>query len=188
MRHTMTRIFRALITAALMASAPPAIPCGLEDRTTVAIGALNFAYPDALHVGTAVWQAQQAGLLPRPLPWADSAQARQAQLWEILRLLDRLSKAWPTDASMPPVAVVFVGNALWSRLLTHEGARVMQPHVAGPEPGDLVMVTDPLVLQAWLEGRLDGAALITRGVVRLYGELPAQAAVAAALAHGPEKT
>lgn len=178
-----------LLLSVLLAAGLPVRACGLEDPGTLAIGALNFAYPDALHVGTAVWQAQQENLLPRPLPWADTAQARQAQAWEVLRLLDGLARAWPqkspADAPLPPLAVVFIGTAMWSRLIERDGKQALLPHVGGPEPGDLVLVSEPAVLQAWIEGRLDGATMLRRGLTRLYGEPAAQAAVRSVLESGP---
>ncbi|MGZ9031593.1 MAG: hypothetical protein ACXW2G_09475, partial [Burkholderiaceae bacterium] len=60
----LTRFAAALACAA---AALPALACGLEDPSSIAIqrGVLNLAYPLSLHVGTAVWQAQAAGRLPR---------------------------------------------------------------------------------------------------------------------------
>jgi len=56
-----------LAGAALLATTPGAFACGLEDPSSISLrrGALNVAFPEALHVGTAVWQAQLAGTLSR---------------------------------------------------------------------------------------------------------------------------
>ena len=57
-----------LAVCATLALAPGAAPaCGLEDPSSIAVqrGMLQLAYPLALYVGTAVWQAQVAGALPR---------------------------------------------------------------------------------------------------------------------------
>jgi hypothetical protein len=65
-RHFCFRLAIAL-GAALVAAAGAAWPCGLEDPSSITVrrGMLNMAFPEALHVGTAVWQAQLAGSLPR---------------------------------------------------------------------------------------------------------------------------
>ena len=54
-------------TAGLCVIAPAVVACGLEDPSSISMrrGMLNMAYPESLHVGTAVWQAQLAGRLPR---------------------------------------------------------------------------------------------------------------------------
>src|SRR5512139_1460539 len=52
-----------LLLATLLASAPAVHACGLENPSSVNVGLLNLAYPDALHVRTAIWVAQRDGLL-----------------------------------------------------------------------------------------------------------------------------
>jgi hypothetical protein len=56
-------ITRLATLAALIALAPAVMACGFHGN--VAVGALNVAYPNALWVRTAVWQAQLEGLLVR---------------------------------------------------------------------------------------------------------------------------
>ena len=54
----------ALIATVAVAAAPAAGACGYHDPTTVSRGMLNWVYPNALYVRTAVWQAEDAGILP----------------------------------------------------------------------------------------------------------------------------
>ena len=53
------------------------LACGYEDPQSIAIGALNLAFPDSLHLRTAIWQAQVDGVLPREQ--TVSTQPRQSQ-------------------------------------------------------------------------------------------------------------
>jgi hypothetical protein len=64
-RHSCYRL--ALALSAFVAASSAAWPCGLEDPSSESArrGFLNFAFPSALYVHTAMWQAQLAGTLPR---------------------------------------------------------------------------------------------------------------------------
>ena len=60
-------VHRVTGSAANAIAATSSSACGLEDPTSIGLrrGVLNLAFPEALHVGTAVWQAQLAGTLTR---------------------------------------------------------------------------------------------------------------------------
>ena len=152
--------------------------CGLEDPSSIAVrrGVLQLAFPNALHVGTAVWQAQLAGSLSRDAlsQQADlSPEARgalrlikaNAMLGRLAARLNEVSSAPPH----PPLAMVLIGPVMWSRFDGGNGAVRSQLHVAGPEPGDVVAVTDVAVVEAIAEGTLDFAGAAEQGLLRLYG-------------------
>ena len=175
----------ALLAAMALASGA-ALGCGMEDSASVSSrrGALQLAYPEALHVGTAVWQAQLAGQLPRdPVATRSDLSPEERGALRLSRadeLLDRLSagvSAAPSDAGHRGVAIVLVGPVHWSRLEMHDGAAQAQVHVDGPEDDDVVLVTELPVVEAIVEGRLDFARAIEGGLARLYGP-PAQTAAA----------
>jgi hypothetical protein len=170
--------------AALFAVATTAAACGLEDPSSISArrGILNIAFPESLHVGTAVWQAQLAGALPR------DALAQQGDLAPEARTTLRLLKAnallhqlaaklaeGPGSPARPKLAIVLLGPVLWSRFETDEGRVRATVHVAGPESGDVVVVTDAPVVEAMTRGELDFAGALRNRVVRLYGEAPAVA-------------
>jgi len=179
-------LLQVLLGAALFAGAAAASGCGFEDPNSLGMrrGALNLAYPESLHVGTAVWQAQLAGRLPRdPL-------AQRGDLTPEARATLRLIKANAslgqlalrmsqpsTVTARPNLAVVLLGPVLWSRF--EAGSESVRPsvHVQGPEGGDVVLVTDIAVVEAIAGGNLGFAEAIDLGVVRLYG--PAQDVAAA---------
>ncbi len=192
-----------LLLATLVAASPSALACGYEDPHSVQMGALNFAYPNALHVGTAVWQAQMEGALPRPAPASparavfksrlpalvrtvqadhahEASHADDAALAEALRVVaqtrDRLAAA-DDMASRPPVALVFASKMLWSRLVPGGQQLEAQPHVGGPERDDVVLVTEALVLRALLARSMAVDEAFDRGLIRLYGDEPGMQAV-----------
>ena len=162
----------------LAAAAGGACACGLEDPSSIAMrrGMLNIAYPQSLHVGTAVWQAQLAGRLPRD-PLAQRAdlgpEARAAQrLVTATALLQRFAAGLggtPGTGPRPSVAIVLTGPVLWSRLDLTFGEVHAQVHVDGPRGGDVVVVTEMPVIEAIVAGRMGFAEAVASGVARLYG-------------------
>jgi hypothetical protein len=176
MRSAPARIV-AVVTLAV-AYVAAATACGLEDPNSVAAqrGALQLAYPKALHVGTAVWQAQLAGALPRDAlaQRGDLSPEARSRLRLIKanaligRLADRLNGE-PTGVPHPGLAIVLVGPVMWSRFDAGDGPVKAQIHVAGPERGDVVAVTEIAVVEAIADGTIDVAGAIESGLMRLYG-------------------
>jgi hypothetical protein len=164
--------------AALAVVSRPASACGLEDPNSIASlrGALQFAYPKALHVGTAVWQAQLAGELPpdaiaRRDDLSPEARAR-LRLVKANAMLGRFAArlAAGTAGNHPPLAVVLVGPVLWTRIEGGDGPVRAEIHVSDPATGDVVAVTEVAVVEAFADGSLDVATAIDRGLLRLYGD------------------
>ena len=184
--HRCRGLLQVALGAALLAVAAAASACGFEDPNSIGLrrGALNLSFPESLYVGTAVWQAQLAGRLPRdPLAQRGdlSPEARAT-----LRLINanaslgqlalRMSQP-STVTARPNLAVVLLGPVLWSRFEAGSGSIRPSVHVQGPERGDVVVVTDIAVVEAIAGGNLGFAEAIDLGVVRLYG--PAQDVAAA---------
>ena len=187
----MTRL--AALFAVLASASGTVLACGMEDGASVAFrrGALQLAYPEALHVGTAVWQAQLADQLPRdPVATRADLSPEERGALRLSRadaLLDRLSASVstaPSGAGHPGVSIVLVGPVHWSRLEIHDGVAQAQVHVDGPEDDDVVLVTELPVVEAIVEGRLDFARAIERGLARLYGPAAQTAAARRWLTRG----
>jgi hypothetical protein len=176
------------LAAALAASA--ALACGFHEARALGLGMLNLAYPDSLHVRTAVWTAQRDGLLARvdPTPAPDEATARLiamqgyrralASLDGLRNQLDGARDGHPA----PPFAVVLISSLLWTRYEPSAAGLRMTPHVDGPAPDEVVVVTDGPVIDALRDGRLTGAAARERGLVRIYGAADRSALVDALIA------
>ena len=162
----------------LIAVAPTASACGFEDPSSIAMrrGFLNFAFPESLHVGTAVWQAQLAGKLPRdPLaqreeltPDARGA-LRMMQASAALRAMAARLASEGGDSAQN-VSVVLLSSVMWSRFEPQGNGASANVHVTGPGQGDVVLVTDTPAIRALADGSMDFAEAAALGLVRLYGD------------------
>jgi hypothetical protein len=174
------------------AAALPALACGLEDPSSIAMqrGMLNVAYPQSLHVGTAVWQAQAAGRLPRdPLAQQGDLTPEARAALRMLRtgnLLRQFSAKLAEQAATPhaPLAVVLLGPVMWNRFEFDGSAVRPTLHATGPQPGDVVVVTDTAVIEAIGAGTLTLAEALRVGLLRLYGPASEVTAVTGWLAGG----
>jgi len=180
----MSRFLGCAMAFALASVSLAAGACGFDDPDSIAMrrGALNLAFPFSLHVGTAVWQAQLAGRLPRdPLALRDdlAPQARDGlRMMQANAALGRLARrinSGSTARGGPDLAVVLLAPVLWSRF--EAGAVRPQVHVAGPQDGDVVVVTELAAVEAIADGDLGFGEALDLGVVRLYGP-PAEIAAA----------
>lgn len=140
---------------------------------------LNWAYPDALHVRTAVWMAQASGVLPRrePLPEGDplsvtfrfqqSIRLRdaQARLGEWRHRID----AAVAGQAMPAFALVLIGPMLWTRFESTAGNVNVVLHATGPVGDDVVIVTDEAVVAALAGGRITAREARAQGLFKAYG-------------------
>jgi hypothetical protein len=185
------RVWRRVAVACLSLAAAGAVrPCGFEDPNSVAgqRGVMNLAFPNSAWISTAVWQAQKAGKLPPDaLAQRDdlTAQARASlQLmratWLIKSLAKRLDVA-PGAADRPAIAVVLMGPMLWSRVEPRDGAIAARAHVhvGGPEPGDVVLVTETPAIEAIVSAGMRFERAQELGLVRLYGSAAQVGAVQA---------
>jgi len=184
--HRVGGLLRVLPAAALFAMAAAASACGFEDPGSIGMrrGALNLAFPESLHVGTAVWQAQLAGRLPRD-PLAQEVdlspeERTTRRLHEAGVVLGRLGMRMQRRSDVtnrPSLALVLLGPVHWSRFVLDGGAARMSIHVPGPEQGDVIVVTDVPVVEAIVRGDLRADEAFDLGLLRLYGP-PADIAAA----------
>jgi hypothetical protein len=161
-----------------IALAPSARACGFHDASSVSLGMLNLAFPDALYVRTAVWMAQRDGVLARPDPVAAEPQSAEFMLLQMARLrelqvqlglLKQRIEGRQTAQPMPAFAVVLIGAILWTRFEQEGSAVNMAVHATGPAREDVVVVTDAPVIAALADDRLSLQAARDRGLVRFYG-------------------
>jgi hypothetical protein len=166
-----------VVAVALLAVAPAGTwACGFHTPKSIATNVLLWNYPDALHVDGAVWAGQRAGMLPMPDRRRLQATGTERKLLDThaylaaLRALHALGAAFDRraapDSASSGKAVVLLETMLWTRFPA--GGQV-EPHVTGPEPGDLVIVTDDPVVRAIADGRLNLAEAMAQGFIRLYG-------------------
>jgi hypothetical protein len=173
---------RGAAAVLLALGAGSALSCGFEDPSNVGFqrGVLNFAFPRALWVSTAVWQAQEAGLLER-----DASLAGNRALLGFRRASDALSalarELDGLDEPLPAFTLVMIGPVLWTRFASEGDALRARPHVKGPSTGDVVVVSDEPVVLALARGRIAGSTALDQGLIRLYGDKAQMAALEKAL-------
>jgi hypothetical protein len=177
---TMRPTFRclgAVLLMAALAGAPAVMACGYHDPSSVNLGLLNLAYPDALYVRTAVWTAQLDGAIPRTeQPAADNPETEKIRAMLRMRatvvrlgaLRDRIGSVLG-ERPVPAFSVVLIGPMLWTRFDQAGAALLMDAHADGPASEDVVIVTDEPVLAALLDGRITPRAARAKGLVRYYG-------------------
>ncbi len=154
----------------------------LREPQTIALGSLNWIYPDALHVLAAVWRAEDNGLLPPagvtdasgPLAFYRAASA-------VKKLGTKLAYWLPVETGIG-MSVVLIPQVMWTRLEVGPEGLTVQSHAEGPRDGDLVIVTEEKVVRALVNGKLDSETAEITGLLRFYGDPEEIANVRAALA------
>jgi hypothetical protein len=146
--------------------------CGFEDPNGVesARGLLNWAYPNALYVRTAVWQAESDGILPsRETAKTNDFTAYLRTIAALKTLSRQIGEAAHALAKSPALSIVLIDKVLWSRLESGPAGYVAKIHANGPETGDVVIVTEGSVIRALVEGRLTPELARQMGLLRYYG-------------------
>jgi hypothetical protein len=158
----------ALIVAGVVYNAPAAQACGYHSSQALALGMLNWAFPDALHVRTAVWQAENSGVLPtRKAQQVRDLFAYHKTVTQLQGLGARLSRA-RGDTDPASFTAILLDSMLWVRFAVTVDGYAVRPHVNGPEVGDVVIVTDGKVIRALAEGSLGADQAEAHGLFRLY--------------------
>lgn len=187
------RRWRSSVLAGAMlfaaAAAPrPVAACGYENPSDIALGLLNWVFPEALHVRSAVWQAEKIGILPpRPAkPARDlfGAEFRQAAA-SMVGLRVRMNSAASPAAGMPSFSVVLIPAVMWTTYTPSEAGYTTEVHTEGPAKGDVIIVTDEKVVRALVDGSLDAVAAERYGLIRFYGPADRQDQLRALLASLP---
>jgi hypothetical protein len=165
------RVLQAALLGLALALAPSVSACGYHDAGSINRGMLNWAYPNALYVTSAVWKAQLDGLLSRD----DRPAATRALLGygtavkELGQLRDGLSLVRDHGRDDPTISLVLIGPMLWARLAPANTRLEMIPHTTGPSSGDVVIVTDEPVIKALVEGQVAPQTAQELGLIRFYG-------------------
>jgi hypothetical protein len=166
---------RSLVTslAILAMAAAPArsLACSFEDPSGAAAQRviLSVVYPNALYVEGAVYSALSEGIL-RPAHFAQPGDffAFNRITRNLRRFAGFLGGKAPPD--MPEFSMVLMGPVLWTRFGPEANVIGAVPHVAGPLPGKVVVVSDAPVLAALVKGDLSGQSANEAGLIRYYGD------------------
>jgi hypothetical protein len=184
-RRYRLRVFAVAALFATAAASPTVLACGYENPNDLALGMLNWVFPDALYVRTAVWQAEKAGMLParaaKPAKDLFGDGFRRAAA-SMNGLGERMNAAAPAAGERPSFSVVLIPAVMWTTYTPRAGGYSVHVHADGPAKDDVVIVTDEKVVRALVDGSLDAVAAESYGLVRFYGPANRQNEVRVTLA------
>lgn len=172
----------ALVVTAMLSTAPAPRACGFHSSADYSVGLLNWAYPNSLYVRTAVWMAEDAGVLPprRPEPAADLV-AFQRMTQQLHTIADQLNASMTTADQPPAFSVVLIDKVLWTHFARSPSGLNADVHTDGARPGDVVIVTHSKVIGELVGGALTAIAARDSGLVRYYGQADQVESVKAAV-------
>jgi hypothetical protein len=144
--------------------------CGYHNSVDLARGMLNWVYPNSLYVRTAVWQAEDAGVLPKRASEPRKDLFAYHRIAMTMRTYGELmTKAHFAPGEMQGLSVLLIESVLWTRFVrTTEGYSV-EIHAEGAAPNDVVMVTDDKVMISLVDGTITPRFAREHGLIRLYG-------------------
>jgi hypothetical protein len=158
-----------VLAAALSTTITSGRACGFHDDVTLARGIVNWVYPDALHVVGAVGVAVAEKRLPpadgRTGPDLFGAKYR-VTVAALEGFRDAVSGAPDRLSSF---SLVLLEPMLWTRFASDQARPRAEVHVTGPAPGDLVVVSEEIVIRAVADGRLAIGEAARQGLIRFYG-------------------
>ena len=170
-------IIAVAVSTFAVLSAPTVLGCGYHNPQMVARGLLNLTYPKALYVSTAIWQAENVGVLPpRERRRTRDLLAYHRMVSRLAALNAQVSKAADGDNAKVSFAVVLIDTMLWVRFAPVADGYAMRTHADGPGGSDVVVVTHSKVIAALASGRLNAGQAERYGLLRLYGSQNAQQA------------
>jgi hypothetical protein len=159
----------AIVVAGSALSATGSLACGYHNPQAIARGSLNWTFPKALYVGTALWQAERAGILThrQPQRMPPALAFRRAAL-SLRMFADRLSEACARYGKPMHISVVLIDSMLWTRFAATSAGYTALIDVRGAHDGDVVVVTASKVIEAMVRGSLDANVAEAHGLIRLY--------------------
>jgi hypothetical protein len=165
-----SRVTRIFVLGALIVSSPSdAAACGYHDDVSIARGALNWIYPDALHVVGAISMAVADRRL-RPTPVGGGLDLFGYH--GTVRALDQHAEQLRMSSGQmprPTFSLLLIEPMLWTRFVSEGGDVRTQVHVSGPQAGDLVVISGEEVIREIAKNRLSIGEAYRRGLIRLYG-------------------
>ena len=153
---------------ASVALAPHTFACGFHSEANLVVGLLNHVYPNSLYVRTAVWQAEDAGVLPRRSRENSKNLFAYHRTAAQLKSLENVTPLSSGNAAYA-FAILLLDSVLWTRVTPSDDRYSVSVHVDGPAEHDVVVVTHGKVIGALLDGSLGAATAEAHGLVRFYG-------------------
>ena len=159
----------------LMMLANVASACGFHSPLGLRQTMLDWQYPGALWVNSAIMTGQESGALAKPNAKRLKATGAErefrdniafAAVTRALRAFDVGFKARSEQSGHPDISLVLLDTMLWTR---YSADGTMELHSGFAEVTDFVVVTGEPVIHAIESGQLTVAAAVEAGYMRLYG-------------------
>ncbi len=156
--------------------------CGFHDDVSIARGALNWTYPDALHVIGAISSAVAQKRLRTGHPTTTASDLFGSRYHATAKALERFAEllgGGSDDAPALSFSLVLVEPMLWTHFEAGPRGPRAQAHVSGPQSDQLVLVSGQNVIRAIANKELGIAEADRLGLIRLYGSRAADRCVSA---------
>lgn len=147
--------------------------CGFENAAGMQKGMLNWIYPKSFYVDTAVWQAQQAGLLPieEALPEKKTLLVNPGYRRAVRTIQDYANAVGAGNSGKVGSVTLMLLEAIFYARISFGPAGVhVQPHITGPDNGEPLIITHRVVIEAIRTGSLGLDEALSLGVIRTYGD------------------
>ena len=172
-RKTLRPMVFVIVTTISASSVTSSLACGYHSPQARALGILNWTFPKALYVRTALWRAERDGILPpsqsRRMP---PAPAFRRAVLSLRMLADQLSAARAPVTKPMNISVVLIDSMLWTRFVATSHGYTALIDVGGAHDGDVVVVTASGVIEGMVRGSLDASVAEAHGLLRLYRQPP----------------
>lgn len=144
----------------------PAAACGYDGLYG---NPLQAVYPGSISLAVATRTAVEQRLIPAIAPLNGSSGLFRSQVW-LQTLRDKLEKQGFSGS----MALLLVDSGLWARYRTRPAEQQAQPgngvqlepHVAGPDDDEWIVMTTEAALSALLAGQIDIDAARQAGLIR----------------------
>jgi hypothetical protein len=151
------RVSRPL-TALALAVPLTAFACGLESG--IDSSAFSQAYPGSIDVALSMRE-----LIDQNRMEALPAVPASVGFMRVTMVMRKFQSQLANVGQHAPTAMLLVEHGYWARWTGAGGPLEMQLHVAGPEPGDTVVLTGEAVLAAIVAGQLTVEQARTSGAM-----------------------
>jgi len=159
----------ALLLLLCGTAAPPSHACGFDG---VLPGGFSAMHPRSIGVAFAIRDAIENQEIPNSAtePIAGGAPGYWRAVGRLNDLTAHLSAAAHHTPGVPAISVLFIDSGLWSRISSGPDSLWLVPHTEGPQPSDIVIVTNETVLAEVLAERISIKSALGRAIIAIDGD------------------
>lgn len=153
--------------AVLLATPAQSHACGFDGVMGNNFGALH---PLSIQVAFAIRDAVEDGHMPASVldpitPGSDGYWRALGRLKHVHKLL---SVTRPDTLEAPSLAILFIDSSLWTRFYPSAGKLRAAVHTAGPEAGDIEIISSEAIVAELLARRMPVSQALESGLIRIH--------------------